>query len=287
MARIVGLGGEHAVMRFLLASEFTDYLVAWGTVGLGVVTLALVVATIRLVGHTRASSEIARAGVEAEVQPILVDVPPSAEAPRDMALDEHGQLKPFFLSFEHGGQPLDAIDPRAVSVTKNNADVFISVPLRNVGRGLAKLEKATLPDIHCSGNPVIRRVIVPVGESTRVDFIARRSDAEPTATRAFESGDISIAFEYTDVGGGQRFALTADLVSADGATWYLTRLRHRLILRRRGSWVLDNIAVSVLGLGFKYERPDDNDPKRERVEVRALFGPRARFSRRADDDGHP
>jgi hypothetical protein len=268
----------------MLASEFTDYLVAWGTVGLGVTTLLLALATIRLVGHTRASAEIGRAGVEAEVQPILVDVPPSAEAPTDMARDEHHRLEPFFLSFDNGAHKVDAIDPRAVSVTRSGDVLYLSVPLRNVARGLAKLTKATLPDLRGTGEAVIRREIVPVGESTRVDFVARGPEDGPTAIRAFESGEISLAFEYTDVGGGQAFALTADLASTDGGAWYLTRLRHRQVLRRHGSWVLDNIAVSVLGMGFKYERPDSDAARRERLEVRAPLGPRARFSRGPGED---
>ncbi len=264
----------------MVASAFTDTLVAWGTAGLGVFTLLLAIATIRLVGHTRASAEIARAAVNAEVQPVLVDVPPNAVPPPDIPRDGQGKLDPFFLSFDGGSFSPGEIDPRDAYVGRASGRLYVSVPLRNVGRGLAKLEAARLDRADDDASVVVRRPIVPVGESTRIDFVA---PASGETARGDDPRELSVTFEYTDIGGGQVFSLSGTLLKARGDRWYLTNLRHEQVLRRRSTWLLDNIAVSALGLGFRYERAESGDPTRDRFAMRSLLGLRAGFSRASSD----
>lgn len=97
------------------------------------------------------------------------------------------------------------IDPRLVFVDFGPQVVLISVPLRNVGRGLAVIVEA---DIAAEGDalydmkspPSASRVRVPVGETTRVNIVARRHS--PITVGPGDRWAITVP--YTDFAGRQR-----------------------------------------------------------------------------------
>jgi hypothetical protein len=156
------------------------------TLCLMLATVGLVVATANLVTSTRKAAAQAREASQRELKllerqlestyrPLLVDV--LTEAP---PLEDAGAS-----SYTSGGVPLIQIvlpgmgmrmaDPRFVFVLIEKGHVFISVPLRNVGRGLAVIDGGGVElggaALGAMEYRTIRRYHVPVGESTRIDLI--------------------------------------------------------------------------------------------------------------------
>jgi hypothetical protein len=264
-----------------LIADFTDYLVGWGTAGLAVATLGLMLATVRLVGHTRAAAEVSRAALRADVQPLLVDVPPSAVAPPDISRSASGDPELFHLNFEDGRRRA-TIDPRRVYLAVDAADVFLSVPFRNVGRGVAKVVDAGVQGAHAPLRTTIRRQTVPPGETTRIDLIIGKGDPAATAVAdGGKNGSLAIYVEYTDIGAGQTFRLKADVKRSTSAVWHVANVDHDQVAVRPTSWVLDNIAVSSLGMRMLFERGSDDGAFPDRFHLKAPFGYEAQFSRRS------
>jgi hypothetical protein len=120
------------------------------------VTLGLVVATVALVIVTRQGTEQARAAARdelnllrqqfgAEHRPLLVDVLTTADVPPDVGASEdvHRMVGPNetvvysepTIETMFDGLPVESFDPRTVFVRLSGDMIYISAPLRNVGRG--------------------------------------------------------------------------------------------------------------------------------------------------------
>lgn len=164
------------------------------TLCLMLATVGLVIATGKLVTSTRESAKQAREDARSERQllerqlqatyrPLLVDVLERGDITPDMGasestmIDERGMtifLGPPRLDVELPGMGVRSIDPRDVFVLFENGKVFVSVPLRNVGRGLAVIvgEEVALRGTALGAieHMSVRRYHVPVGETTRVEL---------------------------------------------------------------------------------------------------------------------
>jgi hypothetical protein len=267
-----------------IATSFTDHAIAWGTIGLAIATVLLATATVFLVAQTRSAAAIARATFKTEIDPLLVDVPPSAEAPRDMARTRDGKLERFALKFRDGLNE-GAIDPRRVHVGERSMfgappRVVASVPLRNVGRGLARVLEAELQGSRKCVDVSIRRDIVPPGESTRIDFVT----ASQVVRDAYTDGELDLRVRYADAGRADHFDVFGKLVrSTEGSGWYLTAVDHTQVLLAPSTWVLDNFAVSALGLRFSVESRRTNQDANQRLVVRIPFT-RLELRRRAPSE---
>jgi hypothetical protein len=181
---------------------------------LAAIMLALTIATVALVLVTRAATDRARADARAALEllrrqlaagqrPLLVDVPPDVPVPADGPVEASHASRRSELQLP-GMTDAALVDPREVFVASDGDRVYISVPLRNVGRGLAVVDEATVEIEGISLGPVEHRSVqrhqVPVGGATRVDMVAirRTEDATPRGT-AWE-----LSVPYSDFVGEQR-----------------------------------------------------------------------------------
>jgi hypothetical protein len=186
-------------------------LTATATLVLAAAALVLALATVGLVLATRAATVDARRAARAELdavqrqlaagyRPVLVDVLRTAPAPDDMdsQLDVAQQYQDF--------------DPRTVFVKVDAAAVFISVPLRNVGRGLAVIDPSGVgisgPGIGQPESRAVQRAHVPIGETTRIDITAAHATGEPIAI-----GTVwDLRVPYADFAGAQRTVVSLHVV---------------------------------------------------------------------------
>jgi hypothetical protein len=184
---------------------------ATATLVLAVIALVLALATLAFVLVTRAATTDARKDAAAErdllrrqlaagYRPLLLDVLTTAPVPDDMdpRLDVARQPHEF--------------DPRTVFVEVDSAKVSISVPLRNVGRGLAVIDRSGVeisgPGLGAPEHRAVQRSHVPVHETTRIDIIAGRAVGEPIST-----GTVwELRVPYADFAGTQRTVVRLQLV---------------------------------------------------------------------------
>jgi len=215
-------------------------LTATATLILAGITLALVIATIALVLVTRAGTDEARADAKAELEllrrqfgaghrPLLVDVLRQAPVPHDMEF-VGGTERPLAPIQLPGMAASRAIDPRTVFVMLDGARVYISAPMRNVGSGLAVLDRSGIA-VEGAGlgqleSRAVQRHHVPVNETTRVELVAiyRRDDRIPTGTTW------RISVPYCDFAGEQHTVATVQLaLRGDDANgpWFVERVEQR------------------------------------------------------------
>ena len=228
-------------MLSVVAAAASDNLTAIATLVLAGITLTLVFATIWLVLSTRAGNAQARADAKAELKvlerqvgsgyrPLLVDVLTSAPAPDDMGAeyDVEWQQGPNASVHESGpvvwtklpAMERKMFDPRTAFVLFQGGKIFLSIPLRNVGRGLAVIDgdgvKLTGSLIGDTEWRTIQRHHVPVGETTRIDFItvAHRWDHsyEVVPGRVMFGIAWELAVPYLDFAGEQRTIARVQIV---------------------------------------------------------------------------
>lgn len=208
-------------------------LTATATLILAGITLALAAATVALVLVTRHGTEQARLDARAELdllqqqfgaghRPLLVDVLTTSQVPTDVGAKEGVQTTagpnvtvdhpgPTIATSFPGFQP-ERFDPRTVFVKFQAAMIYISVPLRNVGRGLAVIDGGGVeiegPGIAHAEYRTIQREHVPVGETTRIDLIMRyvRDDTIGRGTEWL------LSIPYTDFAGQQRTVVAMQIV---------------------------------------------------------------------------
>jgi hypothetical protein len=176
----------------------------------------------------------ARDELDAAHRPLFIEVFPTGPIYADMGARDNPDISPapgrriaqtIRLSFP--GASAEEIDPRFVSVRLQAATAYISVPLRNVGRGLAAIDESgitiegkALGEFKAS--PAARRVRVPLGETTRINLIVQ-----------FQMGGEKISADdrwllrvpYTDFAGRQRIVAAIRLGyvgdNARDGTWYV------------------------------------------------------------------
>ncbi len=228
-------------MLLVAAKAPSDSLTAIATLVLAGITLALVFATIWLVISTRAGTAQARADAKAELKllerqvgagyrPLLVDVLPTAPVPDDMGAlyDVTWSQGPNATADEPGpvvetklpGIVARFFDPRTAFVQFQGGKIFLSVPLRNVGRGLAVIDgdgvELAGPLVGALEYRMIQRPHVPVGETTRIDLIAgahRWQHAyEVVPGRVMFGISWQLAVPYLDVAGEQRTTARLQIV---------------------------------------------------------------------------
>ena len=185
----------------LVATQTTDWITAISTLVLALFTIALVLVTGVVLRNaqrafnaerldaaeerklTMRSIQTAEMTVGAQIlasyRPVLIEVSPSGPIFPDMGAraTASGDLMTLKL-----GTLEEEIDPRIVYVRLSTGGVVVSVPLRNVGPGLAiidpKCVRVTGVEITATAHPVVHRPRVPPGETTRIDFEARYEPAD-------------------------------------------------------------------------------------------------------------
>jgi len=192
-------------------SDVIDVVTAAGTVGAAVFTAWAARAA-------SAAAKTARDGVQAEGKPILIDVP-----------------RELYTDYEH-----EIPWPGSVRKTPMRGEIMmdstigtIVVPVRNVGRGLARIENYEVSLTDGTSHAQHSTTLVPPGEDAWLL-------AEPVSTSAFAQaiqatpsalhGPTPVIFTvtYTDALGNQRERLELGLGSNGADTaWRVLRTAHR------------------------------------------------------------
>jgi hypothetical protein len=199
----------------------TADLTATATLILAGITLALAIATVALVIVTRRGTAQARADARAErtvlerqlrsgYRPLLVDVVDPGPA-IETTFPDHGPA---------------VFDPRTVYVALEAGKIYLSVPLRNVGRGLAIVDGGGVelrgPLVGELEYRTIQRDHVPVGETTRVDLVAGYLSQQASDV-AWE-----LVVPYCDFAGEQRTLARLQVVCQGddvGGPWLVERVQ--------------------------------------------------------------
>lgn len=207
-------------------------LTATATLILAGITLALAIGTVALVLVTRQGTTQAREDAKAELKvlerqvraayrPLLVDVLTTAPAPVDMGAEMNVQARSRGRDVAYSGPTIETrlpgieparFYPRTAFVLFQAGKIYLSVPLRNVGRGLAAIDGG---GVELDGAMVgeleyrtIEREHVPVGETTRIDLITGhlRQQASDPAEQGHTMRGISwrLTVPYCDFAGEQR-----------------------------------------------------------------------------------
>ncbi len=233
---------------FVMASALAD-----ATLVLAAATVALAVISVRGIRSARADVTrqidamrtatyeqlaAAREELDAAHRPLLIEVFANGPIYPDMGARSNpsisrapGREISETIALRFDGTAPSEIDPRFVFVHFERGMAFISVPLRNVGRGLAVVVES---DIAANGDalydlkapPSASRVRVPIGETTRVNIIVRQQ-----AGVAVGAGDQwTITVPYTDFAGRQRSVARVVLECRDSSSapfqWHTARVQH-------------------------------------------------------------
>jgi hypothetical protein len=241
-------------------------LTATATVILAGITLALAIATVALVVVTRQGTAQARSAAKAELnvlerqvgtgyRPLLVDVIRTAPVPPDVGAlydvsrsDGPNRIADYpgpVIETKFPGHEPALFDPRMAFVSFEAGKIYLSVPLRNVGRGLAVIDGGgvalTGPFVGALEYRTIQRYHVPVAETTRVDLITGylRQQASELVEQGHTLLGISwkLTVPYCDFAGEQRTVARLQIVCRGD--------------RVEGPWLVDRV---------EQETPGDQEP---------------------------
>lgn len=232
-----------------------EALVAIGTLGLAIATGALASSTRGLARKTAEEVEQSARQVEASLQQVEV-AQQQAEAAQQALQSAHAQARLAQLTLNAQIRPVlidvpgrpgvqetirypDTIrapsgekvvhgDEGVVHVAASDAEVLISVPLRNAGNGLAMIRGLNLA-LHIEiGQPPVRidPPNVPPTEHARVSFRAVVGDAafSPLSQSIRDRRDFSIQVGYSDLAGEQYTVTRLDLYCNTSGHWYVRQV---------------------------------------------------------------
>jgi hypothetical protein len=154
-------------------------------------------------------TRLAQLTLNAQIRPVLIDVP-GLVGVRDTIMYP-GREKPI------------AGDAGFVHVDATDAEVLVSVPLRNAGAGVAMIRGLKLTLRTAIGPPSVRITPpnLPPNERGRVSFRATPGDAAfaPLSETIRAHRDFSVQVGYADLAGQQYTITRFDLYCYAGARW--------------------------------------------------------------------
>jgi hypothetical protein len=154
----------------------------------------------------------ARDEIDARHRPLFIEVSPTGPITPDMGAHRQpdinvapGREIPMTITQRLPGLSSIEIDPRILFVRFEAASAFVSVPLRNVGRGLAVIDRDGLtltgPTLGELQALLVRRVRVPDRETTRVTIRVAHAVGSRRLTPADQW---CVRVPYVDFAGRQR-----------------------------------------------------------------------------------
>ena len=233
-------------MTFALSTHAAETLTAWSTALLSATTFILAIATVALVRRTRegireeqasarqdleatreatrSAQAVAQRQIEATYQPVLVDVLPLGQTYSSMGArpgTSDRELSTVLIDVSHRDH-VEAIDPRRVWVHPSGDELLLSVPLRNVGQGLAVVDelRTTLRGknlFEVKPQPA-KPTRVPAGESTRINATCRVNPAQ-LILMMIDGANWTLEVPYTDFIGGQRMVASVRIRSKPGSNY--------------------------------------------------------------------
>jgi hypothetical protein len=153
----------------------------------------------------------AREEVDASHRPLFIELAPTAPISPDMGAHRQpdinaapGREIPMTITLRLPGLPSEEIDPRMLFVKLAAGSAFVSVPPRNVGRGLAVINQQdvtlTGPTLGDFQAILVRRVRVPDRETTQVTVRVTYAIGSPRLT---PNDRWVLRVPYTDFAGKQ------------------------------------------------------------------------------------
>ncbi|HEX4114361.1 MAG TPA: hypothetical protein VHY18_00625 [Solirubrobacteraceae bacterium] len=164
--------------------------------------------------------------LEASRRPLLIDVAPYGPVYTDMGAIQRqrndGSLTSPVVRIRFPAAPqADAADPRRIYVRQTDSRLYVMVPLRNAGNGLAILDSDEIQAVGAAiGQPMdceIQRERVPAGETTRILCTHEIAVDEQRANIDF----YELAVPYRDFAGGQLTVALVRLERMQGGDWQL------------------------------------------------------------------
>lgn len=127
----------------------------------------------------------------------------------------------------HGLEELGRVLGTMVTVAENEGVVTCSVPVRNVGLGLAIVSQVWLygPEPP-RWNGVASLTVIPSGEQTTARFTLARNDPQggPIIDQVLRARSFSVSVLYTNAAGGQETITRLDVHQTEGGGWRVTRV---------------------------------------------------------------
>ncbi|HEV3002090.1 MAG TPA: hypothetical protein VGW75_15210 [Solirubrobacteraceae bacterium] len=191
------------------------------TIGALTQPVAAVAALLAVVFAAR-SSRAAQRTLVAPTRPLLTDVPRARGQPRqEVDLPDGSREVGQGEIVEHAG------------------DAWLSVPVRNVGRGMAIVDacraEILTADVELSSGSVARPQVEPDAETRLPVWVGRASEHFPTLREAIARGAGIVArLAYTDIAGDQRQVLSMQLARRSAGPWYVEHRWTREVRRGMG-----------------------------------------------------
>ena len=192
-------------------------------------TALAALAALLTVRQSRHETRIASDALEAETQPLITDVP------RGLFVEESEWRSP------DGTTSIRRRDRSAVSVGVYNSGgsdepdpvCVVSIPVRNVGNGPARIQRATFVCNGCSALGTVGNPVLPSGEMTLVGLDALPDDPDVGVAEdmAMMLENFEVVVEYADAGGRPREAVSLTVSSGE----------HPHVSDRR--WARDQLAL--------------------------------------------
>jgi hypothetical protein len=180
----------------------------------------------------QAAEEAARRQIEAGFRPLLIDVPRNRRITPDMEAFDNPEPRtqaalPKVIDVCVGDDQWGPIDPRAVFVYLSRVGC-VSVPLRNVGRGLAVIEEGSVTIKRLGDDRLeddiklvtVNRPLVPVGETTRITCVFTLSPGREEAT------GFDVLVPYHDFAEGQQETANVYLSGSVAESWEVGGVLH-------------------------------------------------------------
>lgn len=171
-----------------------------------VFTALTALAALLTVRHIRFESRVARDAFEAETEPLLTDVP-------------RGVMKEEIDWHEASGEmSRRLVDRSEISVGTMGSEpiAFVSVPVRNVGNGCARVRTVTflLAD-RSEAQGGVRNPVLPPGELTEANLTCAPNDngANVAESIGMEYQDFAVIIDYADASNRPRGAARFDIAN--------------------------------------------------------------------------
>ena len=166
---------------------------------------------LEALGAAREQTRISQLTLDAQIRPVLIDVPPNEEINEPAEFPGRGV---------HVNNVQGAV---LVWAPNGQGEVLISLPFRNAGAGLAMIRDVVLRFRTEIERPpmMISPANVPPRELGRISFRATPGDAafEPLAPRVEAHEGFSIEVGYLDLAGQQRAVSRFDVYFHPRASW--------------------------------------------------------------------
>jgi hypothetical protein len=174
----------------------------WAQVGSAFFTALAALAALRTVQHAEAQNETARATLEASTRPLIAEVPYGIYRKQVDWQTLDGEV-------EVRWEDLSDVNVGTYTSRKGEPEFGASLPIRNVGAGVARIERAEFQVSNGSIEARPFNVVLPPGELTRVGFIVGEGHPDLAIAEA-------IATEYQDF--TARITYSAAVGEATGTT---------------------------------------------------------------------